>query len=128
MAQAAFHRASFQNTARPNHSNLGPIPRAAWIESHESQLPPKPDIACCPHCLQEFEAGRHTTLHRIQWAVVQLVTAVVAIIFCALRLARLAVAVAFSMIGVVGFGMQTIGSKIAHPDDRRLLPRLGRSQ
>ena len=122
MAQATIHRTGFRNLHRPGQSDPGSIPRAAWIES---QLPDKPASGCCPHCQQELHSGPQTTIHRIRWAIIQLFSAIVAIVFCALRLARLAVAVAFSLVGVLGFGMQTLGSKIAHPDDRRILPRLG---
>ena len=122
MSQAAIHQTGFRNLNRPDHSDFGPIPRAAWIEH---RVPNKPMAGCCPHCMQGLQDGPQTTIHRIRWAVVQLFSAVVAIVFCALRLARLAVAVAFSLVGVVGFGMQTLGTKVAHPDDRRLLPRLG---
>ena len=126
MAQTAFYQRQFQNSRHQNRAEFSPVPRSAGFES----LIAKPEVGCCPHCQQVMHdhGESQTTIQRIKWAVVQLFSAVVAIVFCALRLARLAVAVAFSVVGVLGFGLQTFGSKIVHPDDRRLLPRFGNSQ
>jgi hypothetical protein len=123
MSHAAIYRTGFRNINRLGEAESGPIPRAAWVEC---QPPVKSASGCCPHCLQELSSEHQTTIHRIRWAVVQLFSAIVAIVFCALRLVRLVVAVALSLVGILGFGLQTVGFKIAHPDDRRLLPRMSR--
>ena len=78
MSQAAIHQTEFRNLNRPDRSDFGPIPRAAWIEH---RVPSKPLAGCCPHCMQELQDGPQTTIHRIRWAVVQLFSAVVAIAF-----------------------------------------------
>ena len=44
------------------------------------------------------------------------------IVFSIARLARLIVAFAFSLVGVIGFGLQGIARRIVHPADQRLLP------
>ena len=91
----------------------------------ESSLPPKPATTeeCCPHCQQTWYQQSPNALQRIRLAIYQLLGALALIVFSVLRLARLAIAMAFSLVGVIGFGLHNVALRIAHPDDRRLLPR-----
>lgn len=80
---------------------------------------------CCPQC-QSANQGANT-LYRLQRGLLQLVAAVTVILFSVLRLARLFAAAVFTLIGLIGSGLYIAGQYIVHPDDRRLLPRMPRS-
>ncbi|MEL7497270.1 MAG: hypothetical protein AAFN77_06635 [Planctomycetota bacterium] len=77
----------------------------------------------CPHC-QSSAHGRPNTFARMRLALTQLFVAIVVIILSILRLARLIVAGAFTLVGLIGTGMYIAGQYIIHPDDKRLLPNL----
>ena len=97
------------------------------FQAVESPLPKPASEHCCPHCHLSLEDREPTTLQRLKSAVWQLLTAVFAIVLSVLRLARLIVATAFCLVGVIGFGISRIGTRIVHPDDLRLLPLSGRA-
>ncbi len=114
------------------HTRTGPrgtIPQARFQLSHgesatESALPAKPSLTdeCCPHCRQALVLRERNAFQRLRGALFQLLSAVALILISVLRLARLGVAMVMSLIGVIGFGLQNVAMRIAHPDDRRLLP------
>ncbi len=111
---------------RPVRQTAGQAPWTRF-QAVESPLPKPLDEPCCPHCHLSLEDRDPTTLQRLKSAVWQLLTAAFAIVLSVLRLARLIVALAFCLVGVVGFGLSRIGTRIVHPDDLRLLPLSGRS-
>ena len=84
---------------------------------------PKMDNSCpyCHHALANEHPHPHT-IQRLKAGFGHLFTAVFIIVFSVFRLARLIVAMAFSLVGLIGFGLHNVGQRIVHPNDRRLLP------
>ncbi|MGI9519116.1 MAG: hypothetical protein ACR2NP_18840 [Pirellulaceae bacterium] len=110
----------------PARHGEGQVPWTRF-QAVESPLPKSASEPCCPHCHLSLEDREPTTLQRLKSAVWQLLTAVFAIVLSVLRLARLIAAMAFCLVGVIGFGLSRIGARIVHPDDLRLLPLSGRT-
>ncbi len=113
----------FEHTRGGQWGSMPPV----RLQVTESALPPKPETldACCPHCRQALHSVRRHAIQRLGSAVCQLLGAVPIIVLSSLRLARLAIAMVLSLIGVVGFGVHRAARRIAHPDDRSLLPHVG---
>lgn len=86
----------------------------------EPTRPVKSHDYCCPHC----NAPHRTTLSKLKSGFIQLAVAVVVIVLSILRLARLIVAGAFTLIGLIGAGFYIAAQYVSHPDDRKLLPKL----
>ena len=120
MTQIAFLQRPFRNQASTRTAEA--VPRTAGFEQAQ---PVKVGFECCPYCQQTVVGDQPTALHRIKHAALQLFAALFAIVFCVFRIVRLVVGGVLTMIGLVGFGLKTVGSKIVHPDDRRLLPQIG---
>ncbi len=90
------------------------------FQAVESPLPQKPAMDVCPHC--QLARRSQTTLGRLKSALLQLLVAVLTIVWSVIRLARLAVGMVLCLVGVIGFGLHSLASQIVHPVDRRLLP------
>lgn len=78
---------------------------------------------CCPAC-QAAQNANPNILSRLKGAFFQLLGALFVIVLSILRLARLIVAGAFTLVGLIGTGIYIAGQNIVHPDDQRLLPNL----
>lgn len=111
---------------RPAATRFSEVPQHRFYTT-ESPLPAKPGMDnCCPHCHHSLVDDHPHTIQRLTAGVRQLFAAVLIIVMSVLRLARLIVAMAFSLVGLFGFGLHNVGQRIVHPNDRRLLPPRGR--
>ena len=107
----------------PRTTRAPQIPYQHRFQVTESPIPEKPVADHCPHCQAALvRKSEPHTLQRLKLSVGQLFAALFAIVFSVLRLARLIVAMAFCVVGLVGFRLQNISRKIVHPNDARLLP------
>ena len=87
----------------------------------QATVPPvKSEQFCCPHC----NRPPLSTFGKLRTGFVQLAVALVVIVLSILRLARLVVAGMFTLVGLIGCGFYVAGQRVAHPDDRKLLPSL----
>ena len=82
--------------------------------------PVKSEQFCCPHC----NRPPMSTFGKLRAGFVQLGHALIVIVLSVLRLARLVVAGVFTLLGLIGCGFYVAGQRVAHPDDRKLLPGL----
>ena len=117
---------------RPMSARYAEVPQRR-VHAMESPLPQKPDPhgSCgpvCPHCQNLLPPQHPHTFQRLKSGVHQLLSAVLIIVFSVVRLARLVVAFAFSLVGLVGFGLQNVAKRVVHPNDQRLLPLRPRSR
>ena len=112
---------------RPQTARFAEVPFTGQRQ-RESPLPAKTAAgeSICPHCQNAWERPNPHTLQRLKQGFVQLFSAVGLIVFSVVRLARLVIATAFSLLGVVGFGLNHIAKRVVHPHDRQLLPHAQR--
>ena len=115
---------------RPLGARYAEVPQHRF-RAVESPLPAKPQDHgtggnICPHCHNALPPQH--TFQSLKSGLLQLVSALLTIVFSVLRLARLIVAVVFSVVGLVGFGLQNVARRVVHPNDQRLLPLRNRDR
>lgn len=77
--------------------------------------------ATCPFCEQPLSHSRATVFPVLARSVQQLLVTLWTIACAVFRIARLVIAAALCLVGLIGLCCRTVGLKIAHRDDRRLL-------
>lgn len=68
--------------------------------------------------------SKRDTLHQLKRGIPQLFLVLLTLGMLLLRLVRLVIAAAFSLVAIVGTGFHFVSQVVVHPDDRRLLPRV----
>ena len=82
-------------------------------------------IGACPHCHEHGSQGSNT-IRYLRAGLIQLLAAVLVIVFSILRLVRLVIAAVLTLLAIAGTGFYRASQFIVHPDDRRLLPSVPR--
>ena len=92
------------------------------FQNVESPLPKPSAVEGCPHCQGATHASGEHSILRIKSAFRQFVSALIGLVFLLVRLVRLVMGMALSLVGTIGAVLHAAGTRIVHPADRRLLP------